>query len=41
MYVWYDGKINLNDFDYKSFCPKGNIKNNSLEEIWNSKELIH
>ena len=38
MYVWYDGKINPCDFDYKSFLSVGNIKNNSLEEIWNSKE---
>ena len=38
MYVWYDGKINPCDFDYKSFLSVGNIKNNSLEEIWNSNE---
>ena len=34
MYIWYDGTVNTCDFDYKSFLSKGNIKYNSIKEIW-------
>lgn len=39
MYVWYDGKVNPCDADYKSKLSYGNVKNNSIKEIWNSTEL--
>ena len=37
IYVWYDGKLNPCDFDYKSFLSVGNIENSSIKEVWNSK----
>ena len=36
MYVWYDGKINPCDFDYKSLLSKENVKNSSIKSIWKS-----
>ena len=38
LYVWYDGEINFCDFDYKSYLSMGNIKNNTLKEIWRSTQ---
>ncbi len=38
LFVWQDGKVNPCDYDYKSKLSKWNIKNNSITEIWNSKE---
>ena len=35
MYVWYDGKCNPCDVDYKSELQVGNIKESSIKEIWN------
>ena len=40
MYVWYDGKVNPCDADYKSKLSYGNIKDQSIKEVWNSKEFI-
>ena len=37
IYVWYDGKLNPCDFDYKSFLSVGNIENSSIKEVWNSE----
>ena len=37
MYVWYDGKCNPCDVDYKSELLVGNIKENSIKEIWNGE----
>ena len=37
MYVWYDGKVNPCDTDYKSYLSYGEVKNYSLKKIWNSK----
>ncbi len=37
MYVWYDGKCNPCDVDYKSELQVGNIKENSIKEIWNGE----
>ena len=34
MYVWFDGKVNPCDFDYKSYLSYGNVKENSIKEIW-------
>ena len=38
MFVWYDGKVNPCDYDYKSLLSKWNINENSIKEIWSSKE---
>ena len=38
MFVCQDGKVNPCDYDYKSELSKWNVKNNSISEIWNSKE---
>ena len=37
IYIWYDGKINPCDFDYKSHLSIGNINEISIKEAWNSK----
>jgi radical SAM protein with 4Fe4S-binding SPASM domain len=34
LYVWYDGKINPCDFDYKSFLSVGNVKDTSIKDAW-------
>ena len=39
MYVWYDGKCNPCDADYKSELEVGSIRNNSLKEIWHSQKF--
>lgn len=38
MYIWFDGKVNPCDADYKSFLSYGNVKDSSIKEIWNSKK---
>ena len=38
MFVWYDGKVNPCDVDYKSELSVGNIFNNNISELWKSKE---
>ena len=37
MFVWWNGDVNPCDVDYKSKLKVGNIKNNNIEELWNSK----
>jgi len=37
LYVWYDGKINPCDFDYKSYLSVGNINNITIREAWLGK----
>ena len=37
MYIWFDGKINPCDADYKSYLNYGDAKKNSLKKIWNDK----
>jgi len=37
-FIWYDGKCNPCDYDYKSFLSKYSIKNESLKNIWNAKD---
>ena len=36
MFVWWDGKVNPCDVDYKSELSSGHIKNNSISELWKS-----
>jgi radical SAM protein with 4Fe4S-binding SPASM domain len=37
MYVWFDGKCNPCDVDYKSALKVGDIGNNSIKEIWHGE----
>ena len=34
MFVWYDGKVNPCDTDYKSTLSVGNIKEKSVSQLW-------
>ena len=38
MFVWWDGKVNPCDIDYKSRLTIGNFNNNSISELWKSNE---
>ena len=38
MFVWWDGKVNPCDADYKSKLLIGNFNNNSISELWKSNE---
>ena len=37
MFIWWDGKVNPCDYDYKSILSKWNVKFMSIKEIWNSE----
>ena len=39
MYVWFDGKVNPCDADYKSKLSFGNLKDNSIKNVWNNKQI--
>ena len=39
MYVWFDGKTNPCDADYKSNLSYGNVNEDTIENIWNSDKL--
>ena len=41
MFVWWDGKINPCDVDYKSELSSGDIKNHSISELWKSNNYIN
>ena len=36
MFVWWDGKVNPCDYDYKSLLSKWNAKQGCISKIWNS-----
>ena len=38
MFVWWDGKINPCDVDYKSHLSVGHFSGNSIQELWNSEK---
>ena len=38
LFVWWDGKVNPCDYDYKSYLSKWNIKSKNISSIWNSDE---
>ena len=38
MYIWFDGICNPCDVDYKSFLKVGNLKQNTIKEIWHSAQ---
>ena len=37
MYVWFDGKVNPCDADYKSYLSYGNAKDFDIKELWSNK----
>lgn len=37
IFIWWDGKVNPCDYDYKSVLSKWNAKENSISDIWNSE----
>ena len=37
MYVWFDGKVNPCDADYKSYLSYGSANEYNLKELWNGK----
>ena len=39
MYIWFDGKVNPCDSDYKSYLSYGNCKNSSIREVWKSEKI--
>ena len=39
MYVWFDGKVNPCDADYKSNLSYGNVKDKSIKEVWNGEKI--
>ena len=39
MYVWYDGKVNPCDADYKSYLSYGDATTDSLKNIWMSNKI--
>ena len=39
MYVWFDGKVNPCDADYKSNLSFGSAKKYSLKNLWNNKVI--
>ena len=40
MYVWYDGKVNPCDADYKSYLQFGNVNENSISNVWKSNKIM-
>jgi radical SAM protein with 4Fe4S-binding SPASM domain len=38
MFVWYDGTVNPCDVDYKSSLAVGNVKQDSLSELWKGEK---
>jgi radical SAM protein with 4Fe4S-binding SPASM domain len=39
MYIWFDGKVNSCDSDYKNELVVGDVKDNLIRDIWNGKKL--
>jgi radical SAM protein with 4Fe4S-binding SPASM domain len=39
MYIWFDGKVNPCDADYKSNLSYGNFNDNKISEIWKNKKI--
>tara|TARA_B100001248_G_C27399780_1_gene469187 strand:+ start:13410 stop:14588 length:1179 start_codon:yes stop_codon:yes gene_type:complete len=39
IYVWWDGTTNPCDEDYKSLLSPGNIKDQSIKDLWNNNKL--
>ena len=41
MYVWYDGKVNPCDADYKSYLSFGNVTKDSILDVWKSNKIMN
>jgi radical SAM protein with 4Fe4S-binding SPASM domain len=41
MFVWWDGKVNPCDVDYKSELLSGDINNHTISELWKSNHYIN
>lgn len=39
MYIWFDGKVNPCDADYKSFLSYGDVTKKSIKELWNENSI--
>jgi len=39
MYVWYDGKVNPCDADYKSYLSFGDVSKDSISTVWKSNKI--
>lgn len=39
MYIWHDGTCNPCDVDYKSYLAVGNVRDNTIAEIWNGSKF--
>jgi len=39
MYIWFDGKVNSCDSDYKNELVVGDVKDNLIRDIWNGKKI--
>ncbi len=39
MYVWFDGKVNPCDADYKSYLSYGDVNENTISDIWNGNTI--
>jgi len=39
MYIWHDGTCNPCDADYKSNLEVGNVRGDTIEEIWNGRKF--
>jgi len=39
MYVWFDGKVNPCDADYKSYLSFGDVSKDSISTVWKSNKI--
>ena len=39
MYIWWDGKANPCDADYKSYMSYGDVSKSTIKDVWNSTKL--
>jgi radical SAM protein with 4Fe4S-binding SPASM domain len=39
LYIWFDGKVNPCDADYKSYLSYGNINEYSIKQLWNNNKI--
>jgi len=39
MYVWYDGKVNPCDADYKSYLSFGDVSKETISSVWKSNKI--
>lgn len=39
MYVWFDGKVNPCDADYKSYLSYGDVSSSTILEVWENEKI--